>query len=753
MRIITTLSISFLITLIISVADCQSIKGYIYDSDIGIPVADANIKVIGTYLGTTSNKEGNFEIQDLKSGNYHLFITIVGYETHEEEITLSNDSNCTLQIPLKNKIIQLNQEVVITASRSKYIDYDLPDAITILNSDYLRQNIQRTLAEALSGTTGVWLQKTNHGGGSPIIRGLTGNQNLILIDGVRLNNSTFRYGPNQYLNTIDPLIVEQTEIIRGSGSVLYGSDALGGVINVLTKNPRFIDKGFKASGNAYLKYMSSDMEKTGRCAIELRSKKIAVLGGISYKNFGDLIAGGKLGIETPTGYYEISGDIKAQIRLSSNYLLTIAYQNLQQNNVPRYDKIIGKYSKYHFDPQMRQLTYTRLESFYKNKWFNNIKLTFSFNRSYEKRIKQKKGESKIKTEKDDVNTLGTTLEVISKPLPNWNFTTGVDFYFDKVKSTASEKEAKEILLARGYYPDGALSYSFAVFSQHTIVIKKFNIIAGGRINAFKLYLKDEIFGNVEISPIAYLGSLSILYKLHKNYHLSASVNTGFRAPNINDLSSFGTFAYGIEVPSPYLSPEKSINTEIGFKSRTNKFSGSAFIYHNQLYDLIDRTPAQYNGKDSINGEKVYKKENIAEAYIQGFEISIEYQVFRRLILYGILNYTFGENITKNEPMRRIPPFNGGIGIRYKSKKGFWGNLVWLYAGKQNRLSSGDISDSRIAEGGTPGWDIIKISTGYSWRFIHFNVALNNIFNKAYRTHGSGIDGYGIHFILSTQINF
>ncbi|NJN34094.1 MAG: Plug domain-containing protein [Saprospiraceae bacterium] len=134
------------------------------------------------------------------------------------------------------------QELVVTAQRSASDAFITPEAITVLQNGFLGRTLPRSTPEALQGTAGVFVQKTNHGGGSPFVRGLTGNQTLILIDGVRLNNATFRFGPNQYLNTIDPLSIERVEVLRGSGGVAYGSDAMGGTIQIFNKNPVFSEE-------------------------------------------------------------------------------------------------------------------------------------------------------------------------------------------------------------------------------------------------------------------------------------------------------------------------------------------------------------------------------------------------------------------------------------------------------------------------------------------------------------------------------
>jgi outer membrane receptor protein involved in Fe transport len=237
----------------------------------------------------------------------------------------------------------------------------------------------------------------------------------------------------------------------------------------------------------------------------------------------------------------------------------------------------------------------------------------------------------------------------------------------------------------------------------------------------------------------------------EHYNLIASIYSAFRAPNINDLSSFGTFSYGIEVPNPDLEPEKSLNFELGAKAKYEKISGSVFLYHSQLKNLIDRTEAQYNGQDSIDGEKVYQKENIAEAFIRGIEAELQYEIVSWLSAYGNITYTYGQNETADEPMSRIPPLNGKIGLYYKCKCAFWSRLELISAGLQDRLASGDISDSRIPEGGTPGWNVLNLRTGYSWKWLDISAGLNNIFDEGYRTHGSGVDGYGRSLWLCLRV--
>lgn len=212
----------------------QFIEGEIIDQKTNLPISDVHVQWINISLGTISNAQGEFKLKKLEGVNT-IRVSAIGYATHE----LSVGDNDSMQITLEPSVLMLNQGITITAQRQEDLSSDVSQSVTVVTQELLLQNAPRTTPEALMNQTGVWVQKTNHGGGSPIIRGLVGNQVLVLIDGIRLNNSTYRYGPNQYMNTIDPGLVDRIEAIRGSGSVLYGSDALGGVVQVISKKPTF----------------------------------------------------------------------------------------------------------------------------------------------------------------------------------------------------------------------------------------------------------------------------------------------------------------------------------------------------------------------------------------------------------------------------------------------------------------------------------------------------------------------------------
>jgi len=647
-------------------------------------------------------------------------------------------------------------ELVIAGSRFPEKIISSPNAITILNHAQLLSDSKTSMAEILGPASGIFMQKTNNGGGSPFIRGLTGYQTLILIDGIRLNNATFRSGPNQYLNTIDPFSVNRVEILRGGGSVQYGTDAIGGTIYILTKEPEFSSKGKEFHGLVYGKVVSAKMEQSERIEIQALGKKIAIFGGFSLKNYGNIIAGNKLGKLNNTGYKENDADLKMKLKLSEQNILTLAWQQTNQKDVRLYHKLVdSSHSIYSFDPQKRDLYYAKLKSKTLNPLFSEITAIVSYQRSLEIRKKQKTLSPLFTKETDIVSSYGFTLQNISGINPFWKIISGIEYYYDFVESnsirTNKNTGTEEIL--RGLYPNHSSVSSTSAFAMNRFSGEKINIEAGMRYNAFSLNLDDEIFGQTNITPSALVGNIGISYLIFKNTRIIGSVNSAFRAPNINDVSSFGIADFRYEVPNMDLKPEKSINSEIGLKTNTKNSYLAIYAFRNSLRDLISNVKSNYNGQDSIDGVKVYTKQNAEYAVIHGLEGEFRTNITSFMNLSGNLIYTHGQNISADEPMRRIPPFYASVGINFIPWKNCNISLDTQIAGTQKRLSSGDKDDNRIPSGGSPAWNIMNLKIYQSWKSLSLQTGVANIFNTAYRTHGSGVDGMGRNFWISATYQF
>lgn len=639
-----------------------------------------------------------------------------------------------------SKAVVWKKEVVITAQRQQHADFEMPVVTTVLDAGYLKKRLPRSVPEALFGTPGIFVQKTNHGGGSPFLRGLTGQQILMLVDGIRLNNATFRSGPNQYLNTIDPSWLYRVEILESSGAAEYGSDAIGGVINVLTHQLQFAPKTvFHPEATA--QWISGGMETGGQAALTASGKKWAFRTGGAYRQFGDLIAGKGLGKESPNGYDQWSMEAKGLFRLNRHFSLTAAYQDLQQKDVPVYHKVQLENFKYNsFDPQRRQLSYMRLHAAFDQKWWRKIEFTASRQLSYEVRKNQKNGNPVQVTETDKTITTGLQINALSKISEYWDMTTGFEWYSDAVRSDKVEWNENTLLrtLKRGLYPDRSSMQSWAAYNLHTWTMKRFNLTGGIRYNGFRIHVPDENIGASTVTPSALVGNLGVSFECIKGLRVYANTATAFRAPNVDDLGTLGIVDFRYELPNYQLQPEKSRNIEAGVKISTSRVKANIAAYHLRLYDLIGRIRTA----DSLQGYPVYRKENITEAYIRGLEAQLEWRWNRRWLIAGHSTYTFGQNTTANEPLRRIPPFNGRLFLQFSPKTNMAFRAESVFAGDQRRLAKGDVEDNRIADDGTPGWAIFNLAASYEYRFCRLTTEFHNILNEAYRIHGSGVDGIG-----------
>jgi hemoglobin/transferrin/lactoferrin receptor protein len=456
-------------------------------------------------------------------------------------------------------------ELVITAQRSAKPRFNTPEAIELIQAKTMLSSQLRTAPEALAAVPGIFVQKTNHGGGSPFLRGLTGNQTLLLIDGIRLSNATFRYGPNQYFNTIDLFSLEKIEALRGSGSVQYGSDALGGTVQAFSKDIDFSEKS-ELGGGVLLRGASQGMEQSARAEIQHSTRRSTFGGGLTWRNFGNLVGGDTTGHQAPSGYRELNFDLKGKIALSRRATLTLVHQNVRQNEVPVFHKVqLENFAVNKFEPQRRVLSYARVEQNLDRGVWKSLMVTTSLHQTEEGRESRKNGSNVLRIENDQVRSLGMNAQITNVFGNQWSANSGVEVYHDLVNSRRTDLDQNTGVeaLKRGLYPDDATMMSIAAYSLHEWDLKHWNLTAGARWNTFIIDVKDETIGSARLKPSALVGNLAVLYKLNGYSNLFASVNSGFRAPNLDDLGTLGIVDFRFETPNYKLKPENTINAQIG----------------------------------------------------------------------------------------------------------------------------------------------------------------------------------------------
>ena len=641
-------------------------------------------------------------------------------------------------------------EINITAARDSIDAEQLPFTLYALSRPDILNKGSRSTPEALHTVTGVFVQKTNHGGGSPFVRGLTGNQTLLVVDGIRLNNSIFRYGPNQYLNTIDPYTIRKIEVVPGTGSVQYGSDAIGGVIQLLTRDPELAINAFSPGAHVTGKMAGFNMEQSIRTELNIGSKKTGTLAGFSWRNFGDLRGGKNTGRQSPSGYAEKAIDLKSVWQTGERSRLIIANQFLQQRQVPIYHKIqLENYLLNEVSDQTRQLAYVKLQLMPRSAWLNKIELTPSYQFGREKRVLQKKDATTRRYESDRVHTLGVQAALYTGFMKGWSANTGIEIYADKVRSSRTEMELadQQIHHARGLYPDHAGYQNYSLYTLHQFQLDRLDLHGGLRYNYFQITLSDETLGKVKLNPAALVSNFGANYALGSGHHVFAVYSQGFRAPNIDDLGTLGIVDFRYEIPQGNLKPERSQHYELGYKISTVKMKVQVSGYYLKLKDLITRSKLN---DQIINGYPVYQKVNSGSARISGAELDVKFRLTSFMSASGGLAYAQGQDLSKLEPMRRIPPLNGNFSVNYQTHKWYAG-IDMLWAASQHRLAKGDTEDNRIGPAGTQGWQVINLNGGWNFKKIKLKAGIINLLNADYKYHGSGINEPGLNGWLSVGV--
>jgi len=484
------------------------------------------------------------------------------------------------------------------------------------------------------------------------------------------------------------------------------------------------------------RYTNRSMEKSVRPTLGSQSKNISIQASGAFKEFGDLVAGGTIGRQSPSGYNEYSQHLKAMIQLGKGWILKSSYQQLHQPNVP----VLFKYQFENFKtntsaPINRSIGYAILNKKFKRGKFDEIKFFVSRQRIEETRKLQKNGSTQLRTEKDAASTIGLGAELKNTFSSSWHATTGIDVYSDLVNSTRADQSTLDgsSKSLRGLYPDDSRYQSFSVYHLHHLNWRRFQVEAGIRYNRYRAIIEDATLGKVNIQPKALIFQAGASYRLLKNVFVYGNISEGFRAPNIDDLGTLGIVDFRYEKPNYDLQPEKSLNTEVGIKLYNKRIQAEASVFRTGLRNLITRIKTNQN----IGGYDVYEKENVDKGYIKGAEVSMNINASKHVYIKGNLTYLYGQSISRNEPLRRIPPLTTNLIAGYRFKDHEIG-MIYSHADPQYRLAQGDKDDVRIGKNGTSVFNVVSIFSKFNFNHFSAQLYLNNLTNTVYKTHGSGI---------------
>jgi hemoglobin/transferrin/lactoferrin receptor protein len=676
--------------------------------------------------------------------------------------------------------------LVVTASRLEQEASRAPYSSAVIGSESIWENTRRTLPEALAYTPGVLVQKTAHGHGSPFIRGFTGRQNLLLVDGVRLNNSTFRSGPIQYWNTVDSLSIDHLELIKSQGSVLYGSDAVGGTVNSFSKSSDFRERTagqvFYGGGGSYEYRTNGQGSNIGRIESQTGvGEKFGVWLGLSAKDYGD-IEDSDVGEMVGTGYPEEDLDFRFDWAVTPESTVTLAFNYVNQDAVSRWHRTLnnpgwtsggnvaapGLWTSNNYD-QERSMTYLRYagENPEAGAAIQRWNATLSYQDSTDSESQNRSpAENSVRRSNIDVNTIGVDVSLESEFGPG-TLVYGVDYYHDEVDSSGSRNNLagtkyQEVLPIA----DDSDYDLLGIYSQYLWKpMEKVEITGGARYTYAEASLgrfynlkgveqpsESQEWNNV-------VGSLRGLYQFNTAWSVYSGLSQAFRAPNLDDLTGNQTAKSGsTSLGSTTVDPEEFLTYEIGTRQVGEKTSMELSFFYTDAEDLISAVPVAAKSKDTINT-------NATEGYVYGIELQGAWKFHPQWTLSGFGAWQDGRNeiplylngpVVEKSPTRLLP-LTGSLALRWDDPSGkFWVEGRILGATDEDRIAAEDqaADNQRIPTGGTPGYLTGSIRAGWNVN-EHLNLlcGVENITDESYRIHGSGQNEPGINGIFGLRLNW
>lgn len=644
--------------------------------------------------------------------------------------------------------------------------------------------------DALRYEPGVGVQQTAHGQASPIVRGLTGQQVVHLFDGIRLNNSIYRQGPNQYLFNLDSETIAAITVMRGSSSVLHGSDALGGAILVQPISPSIVntETGVALRPEVHARLGTADISGGGRVALrgQLGSHTAFILGG-GYFDAARLESAGTVknaGHDAPlvprferdgrtqlgTGYRQATFDARVVHQLTDTLQLTGALYGYRQYDAPRTDKCptpgnpVGDCLT--LDQQFRSLTYVSIRGDATTD-LRDLHTAFSFQQGHERRRDTRMSAATEQIQNDDVATFGTTASAKSRVITLGSSSQlelgyGVDAYLDWINSDASTTHTDTGVVdvrSRGQYLAGSRYLTSGVHADAGLHLgENLELRAGLRVALAQAHAPaDAESGSrgIDRTFSALVGSTGITWNVSMPLSLSLNVAQGFRAPNLDDLTARQSVGAGFQIENPDLKPERALSTELGAAWNHHLITIDGWLYWTRLQEAILRTPRDVTDcpidiPECMTASSQLQLVNAdASANLLGAESRVSLRLPGSITVRGTFAYTFGEG-PGDVPLSRIPPMNGTVELQHHHvSSGIYAAFATRWAAAQTRLAPTDATDPRIPPGGTPAYAVVELRAGYRIDDrMRISASIDNLFDTAYRVHGSSINGAGRNLKLS-----
>ncbi len=631
-------------------------------------------------------------------------------------------------ILLSEKIFETEQ-VVVSANKWEQDKKEIPNEIVKVSQREIAFQNPQTSADLLAQTGQVYVQKSQMGGGSPMFRGFNANSVLIVVDGVRMNNAIYRSGNLQNIISLDASAMEEVEVIFGPGSVMYGSDALGGVMDFHTKKARFAtEDNLLVSGSSFVRYGSANQEKTGNLTLNIAGKKLASLTTFTFTDFDDLRVGSvrpnKEGyqdwgkrleyverrsvngvakdtiltnsnplIQKQSGYSQWNLLQKLTYRITPTLLAEYAFHYTSSSDIPRYDRLVQKrngklrYAEWYYGRQFWMMNSGRLTWFAEKKAFDAMRLIVSNQQVEESRHNRTRNKDwrKDRTENVSLTSINIDFDKDLNDDKKHQLFYGIDFNYNNVTSKAIETNItnSQTRSLDTRYPDGGstMAMAAAYFNYKWNISEKLTATAGARYTQIWTEAKfdskeffDFPFNEAKVNTGALNGSFGLAFRPTDSWQLNLNLSSGFRAPNVDDLGKVFDSAPGsVVVPNPNLSPAYTYNAEIGIaKTFIERVRVSATGYYTLLNDAMVLRNSKFNNQDSIIYDGVLSQvvayQNTDIGYIYGLSSQIEAAITDKFKFKTTFNYVYGFDDKAELRLPDTPPSFGLVSLKYRHKR-------------------------------------------------------------------------------------
>ncbi len=713
-------------------------------------------------------------------------------------ITIAQDS-----LPKKTE-----QEVTVTAFRFPENKLKVPFTTQQIKNTGWNMNVSTT-ADVLQSSGNVVVQKSQAGGGSPIIRGFEASRILLMVDGIRMNNAIYRSGHLQNIITIDANSLDKIDILYGPSSTQFGSDALGGVINMQTKKPLLstVNKNLLI-GNINNRYSSASNELQTHIDVNIANKKLGAFTSFTYTSFGDVVQGKKRNATYPdfgklpfyvatvsntdyavanpnvnkqikSGYSQI--DFVQKILFAQNIKTThsLNFQISQSSKINRYDRLteivngVPRFGEWYYGPQKRLLAAYNIDKTFSKPYLKKIQSTLAYQAIEESRYDRRFGRVVLNNRIENIGVASYTFDALYKK-NNVETHTGIDIQWNDLKSKAfSTNIANGIQQSNinSRYPNGKnRMYTLAAYAQQIkTLLHNFSLTYGLRATNTNLSsaINDNTilqlpFTNVVQKNKALVGNIGLTHIVANTYKLGAAVSNGFRAPNFDEIKIFESAAGSLIVPNQTIKPEYSYNAEINVTKYNGVLQYNVALYYTYLRNAIQVSNYTFNGSNTIVYQgvlsNVLASQNNSNGYLYGASANAKYTVKNIVDIETAYTYTYGRNKNNGtvQPLDHVAPAYGKLSIKHKHPQ--WNaELFTLFnAAKKlvNYSTSGEDNLQYATPNGMPSWYTINLRTQFALQQkLSLNFGIENIMDKNYRVFASGISAPGRNFIVSFKASF